>query len=72
MATAASDIGIAPNASPLASVGTSTTPDTDVSPPESPYQKGGVFRNKRLAAKKKLLSLTTEEKVWMSFGIVHR
>ena len=56
--------GIDPNASPLESVGTSTTPDTEVSPPDSPYQQqNAILKNRRLLARKKLAQLSQEEKV---------
>ncbi|KAK3329720.1 glycoside hydrolase superfamily [Apodospora peruviana] len=54
---------IDPNASPAGSIDTNTTPDTEFSPPDSPFQQAGPPKNKRLLAKKKLASLTTEEKV---------
>ncbi|KAH8899447.1 glycoside hydrolase family 3 protein [Thozetella sp. PMI_491] len=49
---------IDPAASPLE---TNTTPDTEYSPPSSPYQS--VLKNKRLAAKVKLAKLTQKEKI---------
>ena len=56
--------GIDPNPSPLESVGTSTTPDTEVSPPDSPYQQqNAILKNTRLLARKKLAQLSQEEKV---------
>jgi beta-glucosidase len=57
------DDGIDPNASPLESVGTTTTPATDLSPPESPYQKTVSLKDSRLSAREKLASLSLEEKV---------
>ncbi|KAH8906025.1 glycosyl hydrolase family 3 N terminal domain-containing protein [Coniochaeta sp. PMI_546] len=60
-------IDIDPNASPAASVDsmdTNTTPDTEYSPPESPFHEYEHFtKNKRTAARKKLGQLTQEEKV---------
>ncbi len=60
-------IDIDPNASPAASVDsmdTNTTPDTEYSPPESPFHEQQDFvENKRMAARKKLGQLTQEEKV---------
>lgn len=60
-------IDIDPNASPAASVDsmdTNTTPDTEYSPPESPFREYEHFtKNKRTAARKKLEQLTQEEKV---------
>lgn len=53
-------------ASPLESVGTSRTPtpDTLISPPISPFRPvGGVVKDKRLAARKKLAQLSQQEKV---------
>ena len=58
------DSSVDPNASPLESVGTSTTPDTEISPPGSPFEPNGLFKDKRFLAKKKLARLTQEEKVW--------
>ena len=49
---------IDPNASPLES---HTTPNTEYSPPLSPYH--GLLQNKRLAAKVKLSKLSQKEKV---------
>ncbi|KAJ9148718.1 Beta-glucosidase [Coniochaeta hoffmannii] len=60
-------IDIDPNASPAASedsMDTNTTPDTEYSPPESPFHEHQDFmKNKRMAARKKLVQLTQEEKV---------
>lgn len=63
-------IDIDPNASPAASVdsidrmGSNTTPDTEYSPPASPFHEHEAFtKNKRMAARKKLGQLTQEEKV---------
>ncbi|KAI0392240.1 glycoside hydrolase family 3 protein [Xylariaceae sp. FL0594] len=39
------------------------TPDTEYSPPESPFPKRLVFQDSRSAARKKLAQLTLEEKV---------
>ncbi|KAJ9132023.1 Beta-glucosidase [Pleurostoma richardsiae] len=56
------DHGIDPNASPLESVGPSTTPDTEISPPDSPVQQSNVLKG-RILARKKLAQLNQEEKV---------
>ncbi|OIW26177.1 glycoside hydrolase family 3 protein [Coniochaeta ligniaria NRRL 30616] len=56
-------IDIDPNASPVDSMDTNTTPDTEYSPPESPFHEHkGFVENKRMAARKKLGQLTQEEK----------
>ncbi|KAL8393391.1 hypothetical protein RB595_003240 [Gaeumannomyces hyphopodioides] len=56
-----------PQESPLGSIDTSTTPDTEVSTPVSPYGPGGVLDGtkdkKRLLAREKLARLSLEEKV---------
>jgi beta-glucosidase len=66
------DSGMDPNASPLGSVDSNTTPDTEFSsPPESPYQDQDFLKYTRAAAKKKLSQLTQEEKVSMHFRSVH-
>ncbi|KAK3693589.1 glycoside hydrolase superfamily [Podospora appendiculata] len=52
-----------PNASPVGSIDTNTTPDTEFSPPGSPFQQIGLPKNKRLLAQKKLATLTQEEKI---------
>ncbi len=57
------DSGIDRNDSPLASIDTTTTPDTEISPPYSPLEPNGHFKDKRLLAKKKLAQLSQEEKV---------
>ncbi|KAK3939692.1 beta-glucosidase B [Diplogelasinospora grovesii] len=54
---------IEPNASPVGSIDTNTTPDTEFSPPESPFQDIGPPKDKRQLARKKLSTLTQEEKV---------
>ncbi|KAM7205470.1 beta-glucosidase B [Naviculisporaceae sp. PSN 640] len=54
---------IDPNASPVGSIDTNTTPDTEFSPPDSPFQQCGPPKDKRQIAKQKLASLTIEEKV---------
>ncbi|KAK4217049.1 beta-glucosidase B [Rhypophila decipiens] len=54
---------IDPNASPVGSIDTNTTPDTEFSPPDSPFQQVGPPKDKRQLAKQKLASLTIEEKV---------
>ncbi len=51
-----------PNTSPLESVDTSTTPDTEISPPDSPFHPHGLLSDKRFTARKKLAQLTQEEK----------
>lgn len=56
------DHGIDPNASPLESIDSSTTPDTEISPPNSPFQPNELLKDNRLSAKKKLAQLTQEEK----------
>jgi beta-glucosidase len=57
------DDGIDPNASPLESIGTTTTPGTEFSPPESPLPKKVSLKHERLTAREKLASLSLEEKV---------
>jgi len=54
---------IDPSVSPIGSIDTNTTPDTEFSPPDSPFQHLGLPKSKRLLAKKKLETLTQEEKV---------
>jgi len=54
---------IDPNASPTGSTDTNTTPATEFSPPNSPFQHIGLPKNKRALARKKLASLTLDEKV---------
>ncbi|KAK3396558.1 glycoside hydrolase superfamily [Sordaria brevicollis] len=54
---------IDPNASPSSSIDSNTTPDTEFSPMGSPFQEVVVPKNKRFLAKKKLASLTQEEKI---------
>ncbi|KAK3310655.1 glycoside hydrolase superfamily [Chaetomium strumarium] len=54
---------IDPNASPVGSIDTNTTPDTEFSPPDSPIQESGPPKDPRLLARKKLATLTQEEKV---------
>lgn len=49
-----------PNASPMESVMTDSTPDTEFSLPASPLR---ALKNTRLAARKKLGQLSLEEKV---------
>ena len=51
------------NASPVGSIDTNTTPDTEFSPPDSPFQPSGPPKDKRQLAKQKLATLTIEEKV---------
>ncbi|KAI0126905.1 glycoside hydrolase family 3 protein [Xylariales sp. AK1849] len=57
------DDGIDTIASPPDSAGSSATPYTEFSPPESPFQKNAVPRECRRAARVKLALLTLEEKV---------
>jgi beta-glucosidase len=59
------DLGqdIDPNASPVGSIDTNTTPDTEFSPPDSPILQNGPPKDKRALARTKLATLTTEEKV---------
>lgn len=57
------EASIDPNTSPMGSIVASTTPDTEVSPPTSPFRKGDILKHARLAARQKLLTLTTDEKV---------
>ncbi|KAK3393804.1 glycoside hydrolase superfamily [Podospora didyma] len=53
-----------PQGSPVASIDTNTTPDTEFSPPDSPFQElKELLNRKRLAAREKLSALTLEEKV---------
>ena len=54
---------IDPNASPVGSIDTNTTPDTEFSPPDSPVLQSGPPKDKRTLAKQKLATLTLEEKV---------
>ncbi|GAB1310840.1 hypothetical protein MFIFM68171_01050 [Madurella fahalii] len=59
------DVGraIDPSASPGGSIDTNTTPDTEFSPPDSPFHQSGPPKDKRQLARKKLTTLTLEEKV---------
>ncbi|KAH8682350.1 glycoside hydrolase family 3 protein [Xylariales sp. PMI_506] len=57
------DDGIDPNVSSLESVDTATTPGTEFSPPESPFQKKVSPKNSRLIAQEKTVRLTLDEKV---------
>lgn len=57
------DSGIDPNASPLDSVDTNTTPNTQFSPPDSPYQHNASLKETRMTARKKLAHLSQDEKV---------
>lgn len=43
--------------------GSNVTPDTEYSPPDSPFAKQVIFEDSRSAARKKLASLAIEEKV---------
>lgn len=60
----------------MGSAGTVSTPDTEVTPPESPVQQHrSHLSSERLWAKKKLSQLTQEEKVSMGLlfqGIIQR
>jgi beta-glucosidase len=64
------DLGqdIDPNASPVVSIDTNTTPATEFSPPESPVQQNGPQKDKRTLARNKLATLTLEEKVRCSLA----
>ncbi|KAI8624219.1 glycoside hydrolase family 3 protein [Xylariaceae sp. FL1651] len=55
--------GVDPLASPSDSIGSNATPDTEYSPPNSPFQKHSILRDSRSVAREKLASLTVEEKV---------
>lgn len=66
------DGGIDPNASPLDSVDTNTTPDTQFSPPDSPYHLNGSLKATRMAARKKLAQLSLDEKVRVPLNEVCR
>jgi beta-glucosidase len=57
------DSDMDPNASPLESAGSTTTPDTEISPPYSPISQHAVLKDKRSIAKRKLAELTQKEKV---------
>jgi beta-glucosidase len=54
---------IDPSVSPVGSIDTNTTPDTEFSPPGSPFHESAPSKDKRLLARKKLGTLTLEEKV---------
>lgn len=60
-------IDIGPNGFPTHSpdsMDINTTPDTEYSPPETPFREHeGFMKSKRMAARKKLGQLTQEEKV---------
>lgn len=49
--------------SPIDSGDSNSTPATELSPPCSPYRNSGTPSNSRLIARKKLTTLTQEEKV---------
>lgn len=51
------------NASPAGSIDTNTTPDTEFSPPDSPFHQSGPPKDKRLLARQKVATLTQEEKI---------
>jgi hypothetical protein len=53
--------GVDPLSSP--SDGSNVTPDTEYSPPDSPFPKQRLLQDSRSAARKKLASLSIEEKV---------
>ncbi|KAI1419944.1 glycosyl hydrolase family 3 N terminal domain-containing protein [Xylaria sp. FL1777] len=55
--------GTDPLASPSDTSGSNATPDTEYSPPDSPFHKQHLFHDSRSVARKKLASLTIEEKV---------
>lgn len=61
------NIDIDRNASPgdsIKSMDTNTTPDTEYSPPDSPFNEQKTFmNNRRMVARRKLEQLTQEEKV---------
>lgn len=61
-------LDIDPNASPIGSIDTNTTPDTEFSPPESPFQQFPPLKSPRLLARSKLSALTQEEKVYDAFS----
>ncbi|KAF2970131.1 hypothetical protein GQX73_g3468 [Xylaria multiplex] len=52
-----------PLASPSDTCGSNATPDTEYSPPDSPFPKQHSLKDSRSAAKNKLASLTIDEKV---------
>lgn len=55
-----------PNASPIGSIDSNVTPDTEFSPPDSPFRHHATLapvKEKRELARKKLSTLTLEEKV---------
>ncbi|KAK4128902.1 glycoside hydrolase family 3 protein [Parathielavia appendiculata] len=51
------------NPSPVVSIDTDSTPYTELSPPDSPIQQEKPSKDKRALARKKLATLTLEEKV---------
>ncbi|KAI1090339.1 glycoside hydrolase family 3 protein [Rostrohypoxylon terebratum] len=55
--------GIDPSVSPFESIETTTTPNTEFSPPDSPIRKNAILNDCRSQAKEKLARLTLEEKV---------
>ncbi|KAI1251843.1 hypothetical protein MGN70_006413 [Eutypa lata] len=57
------DDGMDPNASPLESIDSNTTPGTEYSPPFSPVPKSALIHDARLDARAKLARLDLEEKV---------
>jgi len=62
---------IDPLASPSDSNGSNATPDTEYSPPHSPFPKRRVLQDSRSAARKKLAQLTIEEKVCLTAKRTH-
>ncbi|GAW11823.1 hypothetical protein ANO14919_011750 [Xylariales sp. No.14919] len=60
--------GVDPLASPSDSCGSNATPDTEYSPPDSPFPKQPSLKNSRSVARKKLASLTVDEKVCVTGG----
>lgn len=59
-----SDSDVDANVLALDITGSSTTPDTELSPPASPLSQTEHLKDKRLAARSKLARLTQDEKVW--------
>lgn len=57
-----SDSGIDATTSPMGSAGPSITPDTEISPPNSPFTPSEQLNDARQAARKKLATLTLDEK----------
>lgn len=61
------DDGMDPNASPLESIDSNTTPGTEYSPPFSPVPKSALMHDARLDTRAKLARLNLEEKVTLMF-----